>query len=276
MCTAGTRPTGSDRWDGRIIRETDTRRVLVWNATQAIWDPVNGPFLAASGSRPTSPFTNMMIRETDTRKTLIWNSTEGVWDYVGDGLTICTSGTRPANPYVGQLIRETDTRRIYVRTPTPAWEKISDLTYDESTLHRTIDACRVTTAGAFLTTTTDPSEIVKIRSASISVFNGVLYRFSGQFLYQALTDGWAVEIHKNSTAGTIIGGFRLEPSSIGANVCWSVEWKCTADETLQFYYVANRLSGSGQLTCYAVQDGYHNAFASVDQVGAAVVMRDVA
>lgn len=275
VCTASTRPVGADRWDGRIIRETDTRRLLVWNAVQATWDPLNGPFLAASGSRPASPFVNMVIRETDTRKTLIWNSTEGVWDYVGDGLTICTSGTRPASPYVGQLIRETDTRRIYVRTPAPAWEKIVDLTYDEGNLHRTMDACRVTTAGAFQTTSTDPSEIVKLRSASISVVNGVLYRFTGQFLYTSPVDGWAVEIHKNSTAGTIVGGFRLEPSAIGANACWSVDWPCTANETLQFYYVANRLSGTGTLTMFATQDGFNGAFANIDQIGANTVLRDV-
>jgi hypothetical protein len=40
ICTSGTRPASP--FDGQLIRETDTRRVLVWNATQSTWDPVLG------------------------------------------------------------------------------------------------------------------------------------------------------------------------------------------------------------------------------------------
>lgn len=98
-CTAATRPGAP--WHGQIIRETDTRRVLVWNATQAVWDPVNGPFLCASGSRPASPFTNMMIRETDTRRVYIWNATQAVWDLVADPAArlplMCRKTTEPTN-----------------------------------------------------------------------------------------------------------------------------------------------------------------------------------
>lgn len=83
-CTSATRPIAPNLWDGRVIRETDTRRMLVWNATQAVWDPVNGPFLCSSGSRPPTPFVNMMIRETDTRRMYIWNATEAVWDKIAD------------------------------------------------------------------------------------------------------------------------------------------------------------------------------------------------
>lgn len=141
--------------------------------------------------------------------------------------------------------------------------------------HSTLDACRVTTAGALLTTAVDPTEVVKFRSASVTVRNGYIYRFTGQALYTAITDGWALEIHKNSTGGTIIGGARIEPSGTGANLTWNVTWPCTADETLQFYYVANRLSGAGTLTMFAVQDGFNNAFANIDLVGAASTLRDV-
>lgn len=83
-CTAGTRP-GSP-WHGMLIRETDTRRVLVWNATQGTWDPVNGAIIAASGSRPSTPGSGIFIRETDTRRILIWNASENVWDLVADPL----------------------------------------------------------------------------------------------------------------------------------------------------------------------------------------------
>jgi hypothetical protein len=38
ICTEATKP-GSP-WDGQLIRTTDTRRVYVWNATQAVWDHI--------------------------------------------------------------------------------------------------------------------------------------------------------------------------------------------------------------------------------------------
>ena len=50
ICTSGTRPTGTDRWDGREIYETDTRRNYMWSAALATWLPLlisrgaNGPY----------------------------------------------------------------------------------------------------------------------------------------------------------------------------------------------------------------------------------------
>lgn len=37
VCTSGTRPTGADRWAGRIIRETDTGKMYIWDATAVLW-----------------------------------------------------------------------------------------------------------------------------------------------------------------------------------------------------------------------------------------------
>jgi hypothetical protein len=156
------------------------------------------------------------------------------------------------------------------------WNELIQRLQAAENAHSTLDACRVTTAGAFLTTSTDPSELVKLRSAAITLLNGRIYRFTGQFLYTAITDAWALEIHKNSTAGTIVGGARLEASGTGGVATWNVTWPCTADETTSFYYVANRLSGAGTLTAFAIQDGFHNAFANIDLVGAASTLRDVA
>jgi hypothetical protein len=51
ICTSGTRPTGADRWDGREIYETDTRRNYMWSTTLSTWIPLligrggNGPYL---------------------------------------------------------------------------------------------------------------------------------------------------------------------------------------------------------------------------------------
>lgn len=51
ICTSGTRPTGTDRWDGREIYETDTRRNYLWSAAVSDWLPLlvgrsaTGPYL---------------------------------------------------------------------------------------------------------------------------------------------------------------------------------------------------------------------------------------
>jgi hypothetical protein len=51
VCTSGTRPTGTDRWDGRQIYETDTRRTYVWANALTAWLPMlvgrstDGPYL---------------------------------------------------------------------------------------------------------------------------------------------------------------------------------------------------------------------------------------
>lgn len=73
-CTSGTRPTGADRWDGRLIRETDTQRVLVWNATQAQWDLVADPaarltLTARKTAEPTN-LTTVVLADPQLRFTI--------------------------------------------------------------------------------------------------------------------------------------------------------------------------------------------------------------
>lgn len=56
ICTSGTRPTGTDRWDGRQIYETDTRRAYVWSELITTWLPLlnsrtaNGPYLLGTST----------------------------------------------------------------------------------------------------------------------------------------------------------------------------------------------------------------------------------
>lgn len=40
VCTSGTRPTGDQRWDGRHIYETDTRRAYMWQEALGFWMPL--------------------------------------------------------------------------------------------------------------------------------------------------------------------------------------------------------------------------------------------
>ena len=139
-----------------------------------------------------------------------------------------------------------------------------------------VDAVRITTAGAMVITATDPTEITTLRSASIGLVSGVLYRFTGQILYTAVTDAWTLEIRKTSTAGTIVGGIRLWPQSAGVPASWSFVYPCAATETVQFFYMINRLSGTGTFTAFGVQDGFNNTFAMIDRVGPSSILRDVA
>lgn len=77
-CTSGTRP-GSP-FDGQLIRETDTRQMYMWNATQARWDQVIGARICTSATRPLNPSDGMFIRETDTARVYVWNATGSTWD----------------------------------------------------------------------------------------------------------------------------------------------------------------------------------------------------
>ena len=53
VCTSGTRP--SVPFDGQIIRETDTRRVYIWNATQSAWDEIASHDLLTADWVPFTP-----------------------------------------------------------------------------------------------------------------------------------------------------------------------------------------------------------------------------
>lgn len=59
ICTSGTRPTGTDRWDGRQIYETDTRRNYMWSAALTTWLPMligrgtDGPYLLGQSTDTT-------------------------------------------------------------------------------------------------------------------------------------------------------------------------------------------------------------------------------
>jgi hypothetical protein len=91
ICTAGTRP--GTPYDGQIIRETDTRKISVWNATQAIWQSLTGTYICTSGTRPGSPFDGFVIRETDTQRVYIWNANVAAWQLMMDPLAVIPPNT---------------------------------------------------------------------------------------------------------------------------------------------------------------------------------------
>lgn len=123
--TSAARP--ATPFNGQLIRESDTRRVLVRNGTSSVWDPVGSAFTCTSSTRPASPFDGEIIRETDTRKVLVYNATQTTWDPV-TGTFFGTSGARPSTVAAsdGVLFRETDTRRVVIWNNTSgAWETVN-------------------------------------------------------------------------------------------------------------------------------------------------------
>jgi hypothetical protein len=139
-----------------------------------------------------------------------------------------------------------------------------------------LDAVRVTASAGYSTSSTDPQEHVKLRSASISVISGHAYRFCGQLLctYSVGTDVWQLEVRKGSTGGTLVGGGQIDP-----NNAWAYDfiWPCTASETVQFFYVLNRLSGAGSITLWGGGTGgvWNTASQIYDAGLTATLVRDV-
>jgi hypothetical protein len=80
-CTAATRPASP--YHGKIIRETDTRKVYVWNATQAVWDQilatgaVFGTAVDVQRAVTTNPAHTSEVAG-DTQKRLIWDASGGL------------------------------------------------------------------------------------------------------------------------------------------------------------------------------------------------------
>lgn len=123
--TSSARP--ATPFNGQLIRESDTRRVMVRNSTSSVWDPVSGAFTCTSSTRPGTPYDGQIIRETDTRKVLVYNATQVSWDPV-TGTFFGTSAARPSTVAAsdGVLFRETDTRRVVIWNNTSgAWETVN-------------------------------------------------------------------------------------------------------------------------------------------------------
>jgi hypothetical protein len=81
VCTSGTRPTGSQRWNGRIIKETDTLRMYVWDAGLSFWLPLLngrgsgiGPYLLGTSTDTTGEGINS---SGTAASTAMWRSRVG-------------------------------------------------------------------------------------------------------------------------------------------------------------------------------------------------------
>jgi hypothetical protein len=104
ICTSGTRPVGANRWDGREIFETDTRRAYVWSASVADWLPLliartaAGPYLLNASTDTNGEGFN--IRAT-AGTTQLWRSTvavEGNPRFIQDAAGLMSWGAGSSAP----------------------------------------------------------------------------------------------------------------------------------------------------------------------------------
>jgi hypothetical protein len=110
VCTSTTRPLAVD---GQLIFETNTRRLLQYEAALTDWVPPRGVgYMASSASPPAHSFDGEVWFQTDTRLLVVRDVSSAAWLPVRGMVTPCTSATRPASPYEGQPIYETDTDRL--------------------------------------------------------------------------------------------------------------------------------------------------------------------
>jgi hypothetical protein len=128
VCTSSTRPSGVD---GQLIFETDTDRLLEYDATLAAWVPPRGVgYVGPSSSPPAIAYDGELWFRTDTRDLVVRNAAGSSWVAVAaNGVPIYTSGTRPFVPADGTIIFETDTRRLMVYSFGLGWQSPAGLVY---------------------------------------------------------------------------------------------------------------------------------------------------
>lgn len=128
VCTSLTRPTAVD---GQLILETDTDRLLEYDATLVAWVPPRGiGYVGPSGSPPATAYDGELWFRTDLRDLVARNTAGASWVAVASpGVPIYTSGTRPASPPDGTVIFETDTRRLMVYSFGLGWQSPAGLVY---------------------------------------------------------------------------------------------------------------------------------------------------
>ena len=71
VVTSDNRPTGSARFVGLMIYETDTKLIYIWDGSN--WLYRGDTIICTSTTHPSSPVVGLAIYETDTNKRLIWN-----------------------------------------------------------------------------------------------------------------------------------------------------------------------------------------------------------
>lgn len=104
LCTSGTRP--ATPFSNQIIRETDTKNVMIWSSAAGRWNPVGIPYCTGDANLatlfPTPQPGDTVIRTDLGANVLQGYSSNGGWRLMDSGLIPCS---------VGSLVNGTSTTR---------------------------------------------------------------------------------------------------------------------------------------------------------------------
>lgn len=149
VCTSGTRPTGADRWDGREIYETDTRRTYMWANAISTWLPLlvgrgtDGPYLFGQSTDTGGEGLNLRgtVTGADMLRIRSGSDTEARLVVEADGFHNWGSGSASGdtNLYRGgaNLLKTDDSFSVggdLTVTGTTDWHKLDEQTSTGTTL----------------------------------------------------------------------------------------------------------------------------------------------
>lgn len=254
ICTSGTRP-GSP-YDGQMIRETDTRRMYIWNATQSAWDQIVLPYPAGSiltGSGGSTAGLRMTSSGAalNNRYLALRGSGDTVdhfaMDYDGLHQWGPGSGALDTNLYRSAAdTLKTDDNLIVAGNLTVT----GAFTGRQQRINQSV---RTTSTGTFTTTETS------IDSVSASLVSGRIYKvyWFGR-IQSSVADGYVrLRIREDSVAGT-----QLQLGQIGTNVAASqsftlmleAEFTAVSTASKTFHVTAVRQSGTGNISSVGASD----------------------
>lgn len=254
ICTSGTRP--ATPYDGQMIRETDTRRMYIWNATQSAWDQIVLPYPAGSiltGSGGSTA--GLRMTSSGAAAANRYLALRGSGDTV-DHFAMDYDGLHQWGPGSGAL--DTNLYRSAADTLKTDDNLIvaGNLTVTGAFTgrqQRINQSVRTTSTGTFTTTETS------IDSVSASLVSGRIYKvyWFGR-IQSSVADGYVrLRIREDSVAGT-----QLQLGQIGTNVAASqsftlmleAEFTAVSTASKTFHVTAVRQSGTGNISSVGASD----------------------
>lgn len=234
VCTSGTRPASP--WDGQMIRETDTRRMYIWNATQAAWDqivmPMTGTIIPAGGGSTAgirlyttgTPNANraIAVRGSGDTQDHYW------FDY--DGAMQWSSGTAAADCGLSRTAAGTLAVNGVI----------------EGMVKRIATQVQTTDSATF-------TALTSVATVTAALVNGKTYRIRwvGHLGTTVANDEAQISIYETSIAGTELqswGRFQLPNAGVAGNY-FEMECEYTAGATGNQVFVGagQRITGTGNL-----------------------------
>lgn len=254
ICTSGTRPVSP--YDGQMIRETDTRRMYVWNATQSAWDQLVLPYPAGSiltgsggstgGLRLTSSGSAALNRALAFRGL---GDTQDHFEVDYDGVHQWGSGTAAMDTNLYRSAADTlktDDNLIVTGNLT-----VTGLFTGRQ--QRINQSVRTTPSGSIVGVETS------VDSVAGTLVTGRTYKISWYGRVQStIADGYArLRIREDSVSGTQLQ-LSQSPTNIAANQSFiaaiEAEYTAVANGSKTFHVTCIRQTGTGNVSVFGAAD----------------------